>query len=476
MTLFRTGMALLASAATAMICAAGATVPAQAKDITINMAAPDWQPTRFMQEEFNRTYKAKSGNSVKLVIDFIPWGQFYQRVAASLSSGEKKYQMIVTDSQWLGDFVEGGHYLKLNKYIEADPELQAIMADMHPVVKTTSSSYPYKSTNYYGFPQFPDNLVTFYRKDLFCNPTERANFQKQFNLVLPCYYNEWEDADWTLWEDIGKFFRRKKGDKLGDGVADDDFYGIAYQAGKPYDFSSMQVNGFIWEHGGNIWDETDTKPALGVVNSDIAVKAFQQYLDLLQYSPPVAKTGQMDIFAVQDLYMQNKVAAVVDWVGLGGPIFNPKLSKVADKTSVGVPPGLRLSDGSITRWMNIGGQPFVLTTWNSDEVVHEALDVVKWWLSKDTQINFVKNGGGQSAMLSVLDSPEYATYSPFSRAFADNYKWQKDVWHIPEFFPLLVQQQEQLDKAITGQVTAKQALDTIAAFQDKLLRDDGRIK
>ena len=91
-------------------------------------------------------------------------------------------------------------------------------------------------------------------------------------------------------------------------------------------------------------------------------------------------------------------------------------------------------------------------------------------------VNFVKNGGGQSAMLSVLDSPEYATYSPFSRAFADNYKWQKDVWHIPEFFPLLVQQQEQFDKAITGQVTAKQALDTIAAFQDKLLRDDGRIK
>ena len=111
-----------------------APVPASANDIVINMAAPDWLPTRFMQEEFDKTYKAKSGNNVKLVIDFIPWGSFYQRVAASLSSGEKKYQMIVTDSQWLGDFVEGGHYLKLNKYIDADPELQAIIADMHPVL------------------------------------------------------------------------------------------------------------------------------------------------------------------------------------------------------------------------------------------------------------------------------------------------------------------------------------------------------
>jgi multiple sugar transport system substrate-binding protein len=63
----------------------------------INMAAPDWLPTRFMQEEFDRSYKSKSGNNVKLVLDFIPWGSFYQRVAASLSSGEEKYQMIVTN-------------------------------------------------------------------------------------------------------------------------------------------------------------------------------------------------------------------------------------------------------------------------------------------------------------------------------------------------------------------------------------------
>jgi multiple sugar transport system substrate-binding protein len=469
-----TSVAALA-AATMLAGTAVAPAPALAKDIVINMAAPDWLPTRFMQEEFDKTYKAKSGNNVKLVLDFIPWGSFYQRVAASLSSGEKKYQMIVTDSQWLGDFVEGGHYLKLNKYIDADPELQKIIADLHPVLLSTSSSYPYKSTNYYGFPQFPDNLVTAYRKDLFCNETERANFKKQFNQVLPCYYNEWEDIDWQRWENIGKFFTRKKGEKLGDGVAEDDFYGIAYQMGKPYDFSSMQINGFIWENGGDIWDETSTKPALGSVNSDKAVKAFEHYLSLEKYMPPVAKTGQMDIFVVQDLYMQGKVAAIVDWVGVMGPVINPKLSKVADITKFAQPPGQRLADGSISRWMNIGGQPFVLTTWNSDDVIKEGLDIVKWWLSPEVQEKFVK-AGGQSGMLSVMDNPAYASWAPYNRAYLDNYKWQKDVWHIPEFFPLLTEQQEEFDKAITGQESAKQALDTVAAFQDKLLREAGRIK
>jgi multiple sugar transport system substrate-binding protein len=468
-------IAAAAIAAGGLVGGAAAPTPAVAKDIVINMAAPDWLPTRFMQEEFNRTYHAKSGNNVKLVIDFIPWPSFYQRVAASLSSGEKKYQMIVTDSQWLGDFVEGGHYLKLNKYIDADPELKATMDNLIQVEKDTSSSYPYKSTNYYGFPQFPDSLVTFYRKDLFCNDGERDAFKKKYHKTLPCYYNEWESADWDLWANIGEFFHRKKGDKLGDGTADDDFYGVAFQAGKGYDFSSMQINTLVWEAGGNIWDETDTKPASGVVNSPIAVAAMEKYLDLLKWAPPVAKTGQMDIFVVQDLYMQGKVAAVVDWVGLAGPVVNPKVSKVADKTWFAQSPGTRKPDGSINRFANIGGQPFVLTTWNSEEVVHEALDVVKWWLSKPTQVAFAK-AGGQSGMLDVINDPDYLTYAPWNRAFVDNYQWQKDIWHIPEFFPLLVQQQEQFDKAITGQISAKQALDTVAAFQDKTLKEDGRIK
>ena len=40
---------------------------------------------------------------------------------------------------------------------------------------------------------------------------------------------------------------------------------------------------------------------------------------------------------------------------------------------------------------------------------------------------------------------------------------------MPEFFELLVEQQEQFTKAITGQQDAKETLDNIAAFQEKLL-------
>ncbi len=456
----------------------GVSAPAIAKDITIQMAAPDWGPTRFMQEYADKTYKSPSGNNVKLAIDFIPWPSFYERVAASMASGEKKYQLVVSDSQWIGTFIEGGQFMKLNKYIDADPKLQSILKDVHPALTEAYATYPYKSKNIYGFPQMPDTKVSVYRKDLFCDAGEQAAFKSKYSKTLPCSYEDWAKVDWNTWGNIGEFFTRKGGSKLGSGTTADDFYGVAYQAGKGYDFSSMQINALIWQNGGSIWDESNqpNAQAEGVVNSAKSVAGFEQYLSYLKYAPPVAKTGQMDIFQINDLYMQGKVAAIINWNAVSASAMNPKVSTVSDKTGYALAPGTMGSDGKMARWDNIGGQPFVLTTWNSDEIVKESLELVKWWLSPDVQLEFAKKGSGNSALQSVMNAPGYNDIAPWNRAHAEALPWQKDVWHVPEFFELLTQQQEQFDKAITGQASAKEALDAIAKFQQELLTEAGRIK
>src|SRR3954451_25373861 len=109
----------------------GGPAPATAKDIVLKMAVPDWPPTRIMQDLANAQYKAKSGNNVKLEADFIPWPVYYERLAASLSSGEKKYQMAVSDSQWLGAFVEGGSYMQIDQFIKDDPDWQKVFKDLN---------------------------------------------------------------------------------------------------------------------------------------------------------------------------------------------------------------------------------------------------------------------------------------------------------------------------------------------------------
>jgi multiple sugar transport system substrate-binding protein len=450
---------------------------AWAEDVVLKMAVPDWPPTRIMKDLFDKNYKPPSGNKVTLDVDFIPWPDYYTRLSASLTSGENKYNMAVSDSQWLGAFIEGGYYRKINDLIDADPQLKATLADMHPAPLQAYATYPYKSENYYGFPQMPDIYINYYRTDIFCAEDEQKNFMAKYNVKLPCTPEEMDMVDWDLYEKIGEFFMRKKGDMLAGKPADDDFYGIAYQAGKAYDFSTMQVNAFIWQYGGNIWDETQapTGKAEGVVNSPEAVKALDHYLRLTKYMPPVVKTGGMDIFKTDELFREGKVASHIEWIGFAESTINPATSKVHDKAAFAQAPGLKGADGKISRWANIGGQPFVLMTWNTDGQNKEAVDFVKWWLSADTQHTFAQNGG-QSAIKTVYNDPKYVTYRPWNRTWAVGLDWQKDTWHIPEFFELLVQGQEQFDLAITGKQDAKTTLDNMAAFQEKLLKEAGHIK
>ena len=271
-----------------------------AEEVTLTMAVPDWPPTRIMKKFFDEQYKPKSGNTVKLDVDFIPWPDFYTRVNASLTSGEQKYNFIVSDSQWLGAFVEGGYFRKINDLLEADPDFMATFKSIHPNPLNAYSTYPHKSENYYGFPQFPDVLVNYARSDILCHEEEQKNFQAKYSKKLPCTGEELDAMTWDDFRNVGEFFQRKKGDMLAGKPAEDDFYGIAYQAGKGYDFSSMQINGLIWQMGGNTWDETQAPKgqAEGVVNSPEAVKALEKYLDMIQFMPPLAKTGTMDIFKV----------------------------------------------------------------------------------------------------------------------------------------------------------------------------------
>jgi multiple sugar transport system substrate-binding protein len=448
-----------------------------AGDVTLTMAVPDWPPTRIMKKFFDEQYKPKSGNTVKLQVDFIPWPDFYTRVNASLTSGERKYNFIVSDSQWLGAFVEGGYFRKINDLLNADPEFMKTFKDIHPNALNSYSTYPHKSENYYGFPQFPDVLVNFARKDIICHEAEQKNFMAKFNQKLPCTGEELDAMTWDDFKNVGEFFRRKKGEMLAGKPAEDDFYGIAFQAGKSYDFSSMQINGFIWQMGGDIWDETQApnSKAEGVVNSPAAAKALEKYLSLIAYMPPLAKTGTMDIFKSDELFRQGKVAMSINWIGLAEASLDPKTSKVSDSLVFGMMPGTKGADGKLVRWSNIGGQPFVLTTWTTDAQIKEAVEFVKWWLSSNIQHQFAA-AGGQSAIKSVYSDPKYVTYRPWNRAWAPSLDWQKDVWHVPQFFELLTQQQDQYDLAITGRQDAKTTQDNIAKFQQRLLKEVGLIK
>ena len=250
------------------------------------MAVPDWPPTRIMKELFDKNYKAQSGNNVKLDVDFIPWPDYYTRLNASLTSGEKKYNMAVSDSQWLGAFIEGGYYRKINEFIDADPELQKVFKDLHPDVaaglldlslqvgRTTTASRRCRTC-----------WSTTTARTSSATPSEQKNFQAKYNQKLPCTPEEMDD------DRLGQV-RRSSASSSGARRARCSpasrrttiSTASPTRPARATTSRSMQINGFIWQHGGDIWDETKAPNghAEGVVNSPEAVKALDHYLRLTQ--------------------------------------------------------------------------------------------------------------------------------------------------------------------------------------------------
>ena len=318
-----------------------ASAPASAEDVTLKMAVPDWPPTHIMKDLFDKNYKPKSGNKVTLDVDFIPWPDYYTRLNASLTSGEKKYNMAVSDSQWLGAFIEGGYYLKINKYVDADPGLQAVFKDLHPAVKAAYSTYPYKSDNLYGFPQMPDLVVTYYRKDVFCDDDEQKNFKAKYNYKLPCTPEEMDEINWDNFEDYRRVLQAQEGRDAGRQAARRRFLRHRVPGRQRLRLLHDSAYEFLWQHGGDIWDETKqpNAHAVGVVNSPVAVKSFEHLLSFVKYMPPVAKTGNMDIFKTDELFREGKVAINLDWIGFAESSINPETSKVADKIAFAQMPG-----------------------------------------------------------------------------------------------------------------------------------------
>src|SRR5262245_65755840 len=92
----------------------GGAMSAYADEVTLTMAVPDWPPTRIMKRFFDEQYKPKSGNTVKLDVDFIPWPDVYTRVNASLASGDQKYKVSVADATCPGPCGAGGHLRQIH--------------------------------------------------------------------------------------------------------------------------------------------------------------------------------------------------------------------------------------------------------------------------------------------------------------------------------------------------------------------------
>ncbi len=207
-----------------------------------------WLPSSLsvdMSPEFAKYAKQRYGYDVSFSFAGAPFGALFQKAATSLATRSQEYNIMISDSQWLGALATPKWIVKLNDIIAHDKELG--IEWYAPVIRNAYQVYPDGTNNLWGFPQVGDTESIFVRTDILNGPGEAQAFQAKHGSKLPTTWEDFEKMDLEDWKKLVAFFNRpEKG-----------YHGIAMQYSREYDALSCPLMSFMRSMGGDIWNPED---------------------------------------------------------------------------------------------------------------------------------------------------------------------------------------------------------------------------
>ncbi len=435
----------------------------QGKNIEMGIAAlAGWPPSQIpidLYPEFSAYTQENFGYTTSVTKTEAPFAELFQKIAPSLAAGSQEYNIMVSDSQWLGALVEPGWIVSADTIMALNPELDIPVYSS--LVVNTYQVYPDGSGQRWGFPQMPDTQGIFMRLDWLEDPAEQEAFMSQYGYKLPTTYEEFEPLTMVEYEDIFEFFTRP----------DEGIYGVAMQYSKEYDFFSCAYHPYAYATG-DIWNP-ETGEVVGILNTDEHAEALEYFVSLQKYQPPGAEA--FGIGSMIDLFNNGQVFSALQWLAVG-LFMQGNDGELADKVIACPHPKFEFGDGSIDIIGAMGGQPWVVNSFNDDDHMRCAIDFLKWWYTDETQAKFIEQGGLPWSEKGV-NAPGFEDSSVYARAF----KYMlgegrsRDFWHLPEYAELLAIQQEAYNGYAAGQFSdPKRVLDYIAVKQQEVLLENGR--
>ena len=435
----------------------------QGKSLTLGYSRiGGWPPSaapEAMFPAFQAYAKENYGYDVDLTFAEAPFGELFQKIAPTLAAGSQEFNIMIVDSQWLGALAEPGWIVPADKIYDLNPEL-----DIEPfssLVTSTYQVYPDGSGQRWGFPQMPDTQGVFLRLDMLEDPANQAAFEAEYGKPLPTTYEEYEEIMMDDFVEIVAFFNDQ----------DNGMYGTALQYSKDYDFFSCAYYPFAYSRGGEIWNP-DTNQIYGVLNSDVNAAAMEEFVGLKKYQP--ASFATQGIGEVVDLFTTSQAFSAFQWLAIGKFMIAPEL----EGKVLAIPlPKFEGPDGKPKIVGAMGGQPWVVNSFNDDDHMRVSVDFLKWWYLPETQDSFILENGGLPWSKEGLNNETYLNSAPYVRPF--KYMLEEgrsvDFWHVPEYAQMLAVQQEAWNGYAAGTVSsAADALEYTAAKQQEILFNSGR--
>jgi multiple sugar transport system substrate-binding protein len=407
--------------------------------ITLRFLYAQWDPGNALAKTA-AAYEEYTGGKVKMEADLKSPDLWYQQWLATAQAHEYVWDIVVVDSQWLGMAVDGGHVVELTDLIGNKP----FVKEIPPTMKKYYMADPTGSGKIWSVPLEADAECLFYRTDLFNDSANKAAFKKKYGYDLKA------PDTWAKLYDAAEFFNDPG----------NNFYGFVTKWGKTYDVITWDFDQVLWCFGGAFWDPA-TKTAEGYINSPTAIKAMEFYKSLTAFAPPGWPTADFDT-TVQSMN-QGLVAMAIEWSSFAPSMFDPADSKVYDKVGAAVCPA-----GPAGHWVSLGGQPMTISAYSPYQ--KEAADFIEWFYQPEQLWVYAENKG-HPAYESILKTQRFWDLLPQNETLWKSVPYVRDIWNIPVYNELLSASQELLNDAATGNKPIKDALDQLAARNQKAMDD-----
>lgn len=407
--------------------------------ITIHWA--QWAPADYLQK-LSEDFTAETG--IGVVVEQTPWETFVQKYNVEMIARSDAWDIIIGDSQDLGNMADSGHYVDLTDFFN-----ERGLAD-----KFTASSieayaeYPANSGKYWGIPAEGDCLGWAYRKDLFEDPDNMAAFKAEYGYKLDV------PADWDQMRDIAEFFHDP----------DNGFYGISIYGDNGYDSLVMFAEQLIWTYGGDLGDY-ETGQVLGILNTPESAEGLKMYNELFKFVPPAFN----DAFFVKanDAFTAGIVPMTCNFFAFLPALANKATSPYAEDTGYFACPPQEGSDGVVRQFSALGGQGASIVSYSDKQDL--AMQWLEWFIRDDVQLKWASLGG-YSCSKSVLESDTFLNAAPYNPAFAESLEIMKDFWSHPDYGELMeISSRTMGAYIIRGQGTAEEALQKCAEEWDEVI-------
>jgi len=229
-----------------------------------------------------KAFEIATGNKVNFIQE--PYDGVHDKFVAEIASKAGSFDVATVDVVWLPEFASA--VTPLDDLVTPD-----VQSDLFSSLVSDAQS----NGHFVGMPTWANSEILFYRKDLFGDPNEQANFKAQYG------YDLQPPTTWQQYIDAAKFFTRK--DSSGQatlygtaetGAEDSDFELLALQAGSP---------GVVLDSNGK-----------SIINNSSHVQALQFLSDLnCKYKATAPNPQAEDWNATQALLNAGKVAEIFFW-------------------------------------------------------------------------------------------------------------------------------------------------------------------